>query len=102
MLFTVIVGADAERDWDEAVMWYEEREPEACHRLNAAIRAVLHTLAHQPARFSRATRLTHKAKVPPPWPYSIYFTVNVEHREVKVQAIWHGARNPAELRRLLK
>jgi hypothetical protein len=31
-----------------------------------------------------------------------YFTINVEHREVKILAIWHGARNPAELRRRLK
>jgi plasmid stabilization system protein ParE len=102
MTFTVIVEADAERDWDEAVIWYDEREPGVSHRFNVAMRAVLHTLARQPERFSLATRLTHKAKVPPPWPYSIYFTINTKHLEVKVLAIWHGARNPAELRRRLK
>ncbi len=102
MTFTVIVEAEAERDWDEAVTWYDEREPGVSHRLNVAIREVLHTLSRQPERFSLATRLTHKAKVPPPWPYSVYFTINVEHREVKVLAIWHGARNPAELRHRLK
>ena len=102
MTFTVIVEADAERDWHEAVMWYDERETGVSRRLNISIRAVLQTLAQQPERFSRATRLTHKAKVPPPWPYAVYFTVNAEHREVKVLAIWHGARNPAELRRRLK
>jgi len=46
--------------------------------------------------------LTRKAKMPEPWPYSIYFTVNAGHREVKILAVWHGARNPAELRRRLK
>jgi plasmid stabilization system protein ParE len=100
MTFTVIVGADAERDWHEAVMFYDEREPGVSHRLNVAVRSVLNSLAQQPERFSHATTLTHKAKVPQPWPYSIYFTINTEHREVKVLAIWHGARNPAELRRL--
>jgi len=40
--------------------------------------------------------------MPEPWPYSIYFTINKEHREVKVVAIWHGSRNPVELRRRLK
>jgi plasmid stabilization system protein ParE len=102
MTFTVIVEADAEQDWDEAVTWYDKREPGVSHRLNIAIREILHTLARQPERFFRATRLTHKAKMPPPWPYSVYFTINTEHREVKVLAIWHGARNPAELRRRLK
>ena len=52
--------------------------------------------------FRQATALTRKAKMPEPWPYSIYFTVNDRHREVKIIAVWHGVRNPAELRRRLK
>jgi plasmid stabilization system protein ParE len=36
------------------------------------------------------------------WPYAIFFAVNEAHHEVKVIAVWHGARNPAELRRRLK
>lgn len=102
MTFKVITDADAERDWHEAVMWYEERELGVGVRLNGAIHAMLQTLARQPERFPRATRLTHKAKVPPPWPYSVYFTVNTEHREVKVLAIWHGRRSPDALLRRLK
>jgi hypothetical protein len=31
--------------------------------------------------------LTRKAKVPPPWPYSVYFSINQQHHEVKVLAI---------------
>jgi plasmid stabilization system protein ParE len=102
MTFKVIADAEAKRDWNEAVDWYDEREPGVGLRLDDAIRTFLQTLSQQPERFARATRLTHKAKVPPPWPYSVYFTINVEHREVKVLAIWHGARNPARLRRRLK
>jgi len=102
MTFTVIVEGDAERDWQEAVMFYDEREPGISRRLNAAVREMLHTLARQRERFRLASRLTHKAKMPPPWPHSVYFTIDKEHREVKVVAIWHGARNPAELRQRLK
>ena len=40
MTFTVRVEADAERDWDEAVMWYDERAPGVSHWLNVAIRAL--------------------------------------------------------------
>ena len=102
MTFTVIVETDAERDWQEAVIWYDERVPGVGRRLNLALREVLNNLSSQPERFLRATPRTRKAKVPPPWPYSVYFTINAEHREVKVLAIWHGARNPAELRQRLK
>jgi plasmid stabilization system protein ParE len=102
MTFKVITEADAEREWHEAVMWHDQRERGGGRRLNDAIRAVFQTLAKQAGRFPRATRLTYKAKIPPPWPYSVYFTINAERGEVKVLAIWHGARNPAELRRRLK
>ena len=102
MTFTVIVEAEAERDWYEAVTFYDEREPGVSHRLNVAIREMLDTLAYQPERFFRATPKTRRAKVPTPWPYSIYFTVNTENREVKILAVWHAARNPAELKRRLK
>jgi plasmid stabilization system protein ParE len=102
MSFTVIVEAGAERDWHEVVMFYDEREPGVSQRLNLAVREMLHTLAQQPDRFRRASRLARKASLPQPWPYSIYFTINEQYREVKVVAIWHGARNPAELRRRLK
>jgi len=102
MTFKVIAEAEAKRDWNEAVDWYDEREPGLGLRLDEALRTFLQSLSQKPERFSRATRLTRKAKVPPPWPYSVYFTINAEHQEVKVLAIWHGARNPARLRRRLK
>ena len=102
MTFTVIADAEAKRDWNEAVDWYEARETGVGLRLDEAIQAFLQTLSQQPERFRFATRLTRKAKILGPWPYSVYFVVNTEFREVKVLAIWHGARNPAELRRRLK
>ena len=102
MTFNVIVEAEAQQDWQEAALFYEEREPEVGSRFNVAVREMLHTLSHEPGRFRSATSLTHKAKMPPPWPHSIYFTINKQHREVKILAIWHGARNPAELRRRLR
>lgn len=102
MTFKVIAEAEAEREWNDAVDWYEASEPGVGLQFDDELRMFLQTLSHDPERFQIFTRLTHKAKMPLPWPYSIYFTINPEHREVKVLAIWHGARNPAELRRRLK
>jgi plasmid stabilization system protein ParE len=102
MTFKVIAEAEAKRDWNQAVDWYEKHEPGVGLRLDDAIRTFLQTLSQQPERFPRVTRLTRKAKIPDPWPCSVYFTINVEFCEVVVLAVWHGARNPAELRRRLK
>jgi len=40
--------------------------------------------------------------MPEPWPYSVFFVVKRQTSEVIISTIWHGARNPAELRRRLK
>ena len=102
MTFKVIAEADAERDWREAVEWYENRESGVGLHFDNVIREFLSTLSYDPERFRAATRLTRKAKMSDPWPFSIYFAINTQHREVKVLAIWHGSRNPAELRKRLK
>lgn len=102
MTFRVIADTEAQRDWDEAVDWYEDRDPGTGLRFDDVLRNFLQTLAREPERFRLATRLTRKAKVPDPWPFSVYFVINREHQEIKVLAVWHGSRNPAELRRRLR
>jgi plasmid stabilization system protein ParE len=102
MTCKVIAEAEAKWEWNEAVDWYEGREAGLGLRFDDALQTFLQTLARNPERFRLATAMTRKAKMPPPWPYSIYFTINTEHQEVKVLAIWHGSRNPAKLRSRLK
>ena len=91
-MFTVITEAEAEREWHQAVAYYEERQPGVGLRLNDRIRAVLQTLAREPERFPLATRLTRKTKILGRWPYSLYFTVNAEQQEVTVLAICASTR----------
>src|ERR1044071_5039920 len=98
MTFGVVAEASAKRDWAQAVDWYEESQPGTGLRFDGVILRFLKSLSRNPERFRRATRLTRKAKMPRPWPYSIYFTIDRNHREVTVLAIWHGARSPAQLR----
>jgi plasmid stabilization system protein ParE len=102
MTFKVIAEDKAKQEWNDAVDWYEAREIGLGWRFDDELQAFLQTLKHNPERFRLAARSTHKAKMPEPWPYSIYFAINVEHREIKILAVWHGARSPAELRRRLK
>lgn len=102
MSFAVKVDPEAEREWDDAVLWYGEGDAEAGHRLNVAIRDVLRKIALEPERFAPATKLTRKVKVPRPWPYSIYFAIDAGRRQIRVLAVWHGARDPDELRRRIR
>lgn len=102
MSFRVVIAEEAEREFAEAVASYDEREPGVGQRFARELRAFFKTVCDAPERFRFASRLTRKAKLPKPWPYSVYFVVKRGTSEVIISAIWHGSRNPAELRRRLK
>ena len=101
MSFRVIHDSEATFEFREAVARYESQTEGLGVRFILEVDAVITAISSQPLRFSKAGRKGRKARVPG-WPYSIYFVVNKAHAEIKVIAVWHGARNPAELRRRLK
>jgi len=101
MTFRVIHETEARSEFQEAVAWYEEQTEGLGVRFILEVDKVMAAIALQPLRFAKASRLSRKARAFG-WPYSIYFAVNEERHEVKVIAIWHGCRNPAELRQRLK
>ena len=101
MSFRVIHDPEATTEFREAVAWYEEQSEGLGVRFVLEVDAVMTEIASQPFRFRKAGRASRKARIHG-WPYSIYFAVNRAHREVKVIAVWHGARNPADLHRRLQ
>jgi toxin ParE1/3/4 len=102
MSFRVVIEEEAEREFAEAVAFYDEHEPGVGQRFAREMQAFFKTVCDHPERFRFASRLTRKATLPKPWPYSVYFVIKHETSEVIISTIWHGARNPAELRRQLK
>ena len=97
----MVHDTEATFEFREAVAWYEGQAQGLGVRFTLEVDAVITAIVSQPLRFSKAGRKARKARVLG-WPYSIYFVINEAHSEIKVIAIWHGARNPAELRRRLK
>jgi plasmid stabilization system protein ParE len=102
MTFRVVIEKEAEREFGEAVDFYDKREPGVGQRFAHELRAFFKTVCEDPARFPLATRLTRKAKMPKPWPYSVFFAIKRNTSEVVISTIWHGSRNPDELKRRLK
>ena len=101
MIFRTVIEEEAEKEFAEAVDFYDGREPGLGQRFARDVRDVFREACKSPERFPRATRLTRKAKVLD-WPYSVYFSIKTESSELVISTIWHGKRNPAELRRRLK
>ena len=102
MSFRVVIEEEAEREFADAVRFYDDRMPGLGQRFARELQAFFKIVCKDPERFRLVGRLARKAKVPGPWPYSVYFVIKRETAEVIISTIWHGARNPAELRRRLK
>jgi plasmid stabilization system protein ParE len=101
MSFRVIHDSEAALEFREAVTWYESQTEGLGVRFILDVDKAIAAISAQPFRFSEAGRKSRRARVLGR-PYTIFFAVNKMHSEVKVIAIWHGARNPTELRRRLK
>jgi plasmid stabilization system protein ParE len=101
MKFQVVIEEEAEREFAAAVDFYDEREPGLGQRFARDVRDLFKTVSENPERFRRHGRLARKAKVLD-WDYSIYYAVKTDTSEVVSFTVWHGARNPVELRWRLK
>ncbi len=98
MTYRVVIEATAEVEFAEAVAFYESREPGLGLRFARAVRGVFQQVARDPERFPRVSRRTRKARIHSR-PYAVYFALKPQSREVVIHAVWHGARDPAALRR---
>ena len=101
MSFRVVYDSEAAIEFREAVAWYGSQTDGLGARFIMEVDKVIAAISSQPFRFPKVGRNGRRARVNG-WPYSIYFVVNETHVEIKVVAVWHGARNPTELRRRLK
>jgi plasmid stabilization system protein ParE len=102
MSFRVVYASEASLEFQEAAAWYEAQAAGLGIRFILAIDELTLAITSQPFRFPKTGNLTRKAKMPSPWPYSIFFAINETFSEIKIIAIWHGARNPSQLRQRLK
>jgi plasmid stabilization system protein ParE len=91
---------EAAAEFQEASAWYEAQASGLGIRFVLAVDKVISTICAQPLRFPRAGAMSQRARVLG-WPCTIYFVFNEGARQIKIIAVWHGKRNPAELRRRL-
>jgi len=101
MIYRVVFKAEAETELDEAIAWYDSQTTGAGQKFSREARTILHEAAKDPQRFPFVGPTTQKIKMLD-WPYSIYFTLLETPAQLIVVSVFHGARNPAELRRRLK
>ncbi|MEI9961738.1 MAG: type II toxin-antitoxin system RelE/ParE family toxin [Limisphaerales bacterium] len=89
----------ARLEFEDAVAWYNEQRPGLGEEFRMEVNRTLQQILHSPERFRLTTRITHKA-VLHRFPYSLYYSIELD--AINVASVFHGARNPEELRKRLK
>ena len=95
----IILDPEARIEFEEAAVWYEDREPGLGDRFEAEVDATFLRILATPERFRLLGRTVRKAKVRI-FPYNIYY--HVEPGFIGVVSVFHGKRDPAELLRRLR
>jgi len=96
----IIFDAEARLEFEDAVIWYNEQKPGLGDRFEAEIHATLQRILKTPERFRAVSGRIHQARVEVFKKYSVYFRIEPDF--IGIVSVFHGARNPTELRRRLK
>lgn len=93
---SILFSPVAQSEFEAAIVWYNDELPSLGDEFEDEVNLVLKRIAKQPEHFPKVSRLVRKALLHR-FPYAIFFTETDEL--VGIVAVYHGARNPAELRK---
>jgi plasmid stabilization system protein ParE len=100
MSLMLIFKPAARIELEEAVAWYEEQQAGLGREFALEFFAALERAQASPELFGRVRGRARKIHLRRFSKYSIYFAIKDD--TFAVLSVFHGARNPAELRRRLK
>ena len=91
---------EAKAEFFEAIAWYSAKSPDLAKQFAEEVLATVDRAKAQPEIFKRVRGRARKVRLKRFRAYSIYFAIKDD--AFSVISIFHGARNPDELRRRLK
>lgn len=90
---------EAEREYIEAIAWYESQRPGLGREFNEMLLQALERAQTNPGFFRIVRRTVRKIRIQRFRAYSIYFTI--DSTSCYIIAVFHASRDPAALNRRL-
>lgn len=91
---------EAKAEFFDAIVWYENESPGLGKEFAAEVLGAVDRVLVQPELFRKVRGRARKVRLKRFKAYSIYFAIKDD--VFSILSVFHGARNPAELRRRLK
>jgi plasmid stabilization system protein ParE len=96
----IVFAPLARLEFEDAAAWYEAQRSGLGEEFRIEVNATLQQILKSPERFRLASPSTHQATLKRFRKYSIYYSIELD--AINVTSIFHGSRNPAQLRGRLK
>ncbi len=93
MAFQIIFHPQAEKEFNTAYQWYEERLERLGERFAEAIEERLNQIAKSPLLYPKKKNSYREAKAET-FPYLIIYKVYDKKKVILISAIYHTSRNP--------
>ena len=96
----IIFEPAARLEFEEAIDWYDGKQPGLGDRFERQVYAIFDRVAENPGRFRLIGRTVRSARVRVFERYTVYFYV--EHDVIGIVAVFHSSRDPSDLQSRLK
>jgi plasmid stabilization system protein ParE len=101
MSFEISLLPDAEQEYLEAFLWYEEQLDGLGETFILSVRSKLEQISANPHLFSETTEGVKCVKVDHTFPYIIIYSIDKVRNHVLVYSIFHTSRKPKKKYRKL-
>ena len=93
MTFRVIFHPLADKEFNDAYQWYEQRLEGLGERFSEAIEHRLDQIVNDPLLFPE-TKNSYRAAKAETFPYLIVYKIDHKKKAILISAIYHTSRNP--------
>ncbi len=93
MYFRILFHPEAEKEYYEAIKWYEERLTGLGIKFEKAIEKQVKLIAIKPFQYQKKLQEYREAKVEK-FPYILVYKVYEQQKKILVVAVFHTSRNP--------
>ena len=85
----------AQREYEDAIEWYQQRSQQAAENFVLEIQKALDLICSNPQRWRNEYNNYHELGLKK-YPHSIVYIIEPEKQRVLITAVFHGKRNPVK------
>ena len=95
MTFQLLVNEAAQKEWNDAAVWYEGKQAGLGERFIKSVQIRLELISRYPERYPKRKKNFRETPVGL-FPYNIVYSFYKKEGIITVSSIFHTSRNPAD------